>query len=58
MSMCLGQSAVDSRPPRRVEVEPVSTASLTPSIFFALIGVGVGEFIGGESGGGLGYPII
>jgi NitT/TauT family transport system permease protein len=32
-------------------------ASLTPSISFALIGV-VGEFIGGESGGGLGYLII
>jgi NitT/TauT family transport system permease protein len=26
-------------------------ASLTPSISFALIGVVVGEFIGGESGG-------
>ena len=33
-------------------------ASLTPSISFALIGVVVGEFIGGESGGGLGYLII
>ena len=33
-------------------------ASLTPSIPFALIGVVVGEFIGGESGGGLGYLII
>jgi NitT/TauT family transport system permease protein len=32
-------------------------ASLTPSISFALIGVVVGEFIGGESGGGLGYLI-
>jgi len=32
-------------------------ASPTPSISFALIGV-VGEFIGGESGGGLGYLII
>jgi sulfonate transport system permease protein len=32
-------------------------ASLTPSISFALIGV-VGEFLGGESGGGLGYLII
>jgi hypothetical protein len=29
-------------------------ASLTPSMSFALIGVVVGEFIGGESGGGLG----
>src|SRR4029077_16166461 len=33
-------------------------ASLTPSISSALIGVVVGEFIGGESGGGLGYLII
>jgi NitT/TauT family transport system permease protein len=33
-------------------------ASLTPSISFALIGVVVGEFLGGESGGGLGYLII
>jgi ABC-type nitrate/sulfonate/bicarbonate transport system, permease component len=33
-------------------------ASLTPSISFALIGVVVGEFIGGETGGGLGYLII
>src|SRR3972149_1357190 len=33
-------------------------ASLTPSFSFALIGVVVGEFIGGESGGGLGYLII
>ena len=33
-------------------------ASLTPSISFALIGVVVGGFIGGESGGGLGYLII
>ena len=33
-------------------------AALTPSISFALIGVVVGEFIGGESGGGLGYLII
>jgi len=33
-------------------------ASLTSSISFALIGVVVGEFIGGESGGGLGYLII
>jgi NitT/TauT family transport system permease protein len=33
-------------------------ASLTPSISFALIGVVVGEFIGGESGGGPGYLII
>jgi NitT/TauT family transport system permease protein len=33
-------------------------ASLTPSISFALIGVVVGEFIGGESGGGLGFLII
>ncbi len=33
-------------------------ASLTPSISFALIGVVVGEFIGGESEGGLGYLII
>jgi len=33
-------------------------ASLTPSISFALIGVVVGEFIGGESGGGLGYLIV
>ena len=30
----------------------------TPSISFALIGVVVGEFLGGESGGGLGYLII
>ena len=33
-------------------------ASLTPSISFALIGVVVGEFLGGESGGGLGFLII
>jgi len=33
-------------------------ASLMPSISFALIGVVVGEFLGGESGGGLGYLII
>ena len=33
-------------------------ASLTPSISFALIGVVVGEFLGGESGGGLGCLII
>ena len=33
-------------------------ASLTPSISFALIGVVVGEFLGGESGGGLGDLII
>ena len=33
-------------------------ASLTPSISFALIGVVVGEFIGGESVGGLGYLTI
>jgi NitT/TauT family transport system permease protein len=33
-------------------------ASLTPSISFALIGVVVGELIGGESGDGLGYLII
>ena len=33
-------------------------ASLTPSISFALISVVVGEFIGGESGGGLGYLIV
>jgi len=33
-------------------------ASLTPSISFALIGVVVGEFLGSESGGGLGYLII
>ena len=33
-------------------------AALTPSISFALIGVVVGEFLGGESGGGLGYLII
>jgi NitT/TauT family transport system permease protein len=33
-------------------------ASLTPGISFALIGVVVGEFLGGESGGGLGYLII
>jgi NitT/TauT family transport system permease protein len=33
-------------------------ASLTPSISFALIGVVVGAFLGGESGGGLGYLII
>jgi NitT/TauT family transport system permease protein len=32
--------------------------SLTPSISFALIGVIVGEFFGGESGGGLGFLII
>src|SRR5262245_3066792 len=30
-------------------------AALTPSISFALIGVVVGELLGGESGGGLGY---
>jgi NitT/TauT family transport system permease protein len=33
-------------------------ASMTPSVSFALIGVVVGEFLGGESGGGLGYLII
>jgi NitT/TauT family transport system permease protein len=33
-------------------------ASLTPSISFALIGAVVGEFLVGESGGGLGYLII
>jgi NitT/TauT family transport system permease protein len=33
-------------------------ASLTPSVSFALIGVVIGEFIGGESGGGIGYLII
>ena len=33
-------------------------ASLSRSGAFALIGVVVGEFIGGESGGGLGYLII
>src|SRR5438477_11173897 len=33
-------------------------AALTPSISFALIGVVVGEFLGGETGGGLGYLII
>jgi len=33
-------------------------ASLTPSISFALIGVVIGEFIGGESGGGIGYLIV
>jgi NitT/TauT family transport system permease protein len=33
-------------------------ASLTPSISFALIGAVVGEFLVGESGGGLGYRII
>lgn len=33
-------------------------AALTPGISFALIGVVVGEFLGGESGGGLGYLII
>ena len=32
--------------------------SLTPSISFALISDVVGEFIGGESGRGLGYHII
>src|SRR2546425_11299700 len=35
-----------------------TVASLTPSISFALIGVVVGEFLGGESGGGLGDLII
>ena len=33
-------------------------ASLTPSISFALIGVVVGEFIGGESVGGMGYLTV
>src|SRR5258705_5499664 len=33
-------------------------ASLTPSISFALIGVVVGEFIGGESGGGRGFLLL
>lgn len=33
-------------------------ASLTPSVSFALIGVVIGEFIGGESGKGIGYLII
>jgi NitT/TauT family transport system permease protein len=33
-------------------------ASLTPSISFALIGVVVGEFLGGGSAGGLGHLII
>ena len=37
---------------------PWTFASLTPSISFAPIGVVVGVFIGGESGGGLGYLII
>jgi NitT/TauT family transport system permease protein len=35
-----------------------TVASLTLSISFALIGVVVGEFFGGESGGGLGFLII
>ena len=41
------------------EVGAVERASfaLTPSISFALIGVVVGELLGGESGGGLGYLI-
>lgn len=29
-----------------------------PPVSFALIGVVIGEFIGGESGGGIGYLII
>lgn len=33
-------------------------AALTRSISFALIGVVAGEFLGGESGGGVGYLII
>ena len=33
-------------------------ASLTPSSSFALMGVVVGGFLGGESGGGLGHVII
>ena len=33
-------------------------ASLTPSVSFALIGVGIGEFIGGESGGAIDSLII
>lgn len=33
-------------------------ASLTPAVSFALVGVLVGELIGGESGGGLGYLIV
>lgn len=33
-------------------------ASLTPGISFALIGVVIAEFVGGESGGGIGYLII
>ena len=33
-------------------------ASLTASVSFGLIGVVIGEFIGGESGGGIGYLII
>src|SRR5262249_58516709 len=33
-------------------------ASLTPSVSFALIGVVIGEFIGGESGGGIGYLLL
>ncbi len=33
-------------------------ASLTASVSFALVGVVIGEFIGGESGGGIGYLII
>jgi NitT/TauT family transport system permease protein len=37
---------------------PWTFASLTPSISFAPIGVVVGVFIGGESGGGLGYLVI
>ena len=35
------------------EEEP-TFAALTPSISFVLIGAVVGEFLGGESGGGLG----
>ena len=35
-----------------------ASGSHSVSISFALIGVVVGEFIGGESGGGLGYLII
>lgn len=40
------------------ERQIMTSVIIPPSISFALIGVVVGEFIGGESGGGLGCLII
>lgn len=56
----MGHPAVDS--PRRPGVKCAQSSSKPLSgrtrISFALIGVVIGEFIGGESGGGIGYLII